>query len=539
MTVKSPHIDTFAKDNLPPASQWPEMNYSGVKELEYTDQLNCATELLDNMVAKGFAESPLFHTPEEVITYGAFLAETNKIARVLTEDLGLVPGNRVLLRGPNCPQMAACWFAVIKAGGICVTTMPLLREVELSYMVKKAQITHCLCDSRFADEIKLTEKATPELTHVAYFGSDEQGSIDQLMSSKDSTFENVLTAADDTALIGFTSGTTGKAKATMHFHRDVMAICDIFPRYALEASSEDVFCGTPPFGFTFGLGALLLFPMRFGASVALLEKPDLEGLLKIIQDVKATICFTSPTAYRGMLEFADNYDLSSLKKCVSAGEPLPLPSFEAWHQATGIKIIDGIGATELLHIFISTTESDIRPGATGKPLPGYEAKVVNEKGAQLPAGEVGLLAVRGPTGCRYLCDDRQQKYVQDGWNLTGDAYSVDKDGYFWFQSRADDMIISSGYNISGVEIERVLLAHPKVSECGVVGVSDKERGHIVKAFIVLRDSNSEGTETTKELQDFVKAEVAPYKYPRAIDYLSALPKTETGKLQRFKLREMG
>ena len=527
------HEDTFARENLPPQSEWPEMDFSSLAELNYPKQLNCATELLDTMVNAGHAESPLFHTPEGIWTYRQMLEKSNQIAHVLVDDIGLKPGHRVLLRGPNTPMLAACWFGVVKAGGICVTTMPLLRAKELSYTVEKTKIRHCLCDGNWADEITKTQTQTPMLEHVLCFG----GELESKMSSKPLTFENVQTAADDVVLLAFTSGTTGNPKATVHFHRDVMAICDCFPRSTLRPNANDIFTGTPPFAFTFGLGALLLFPMRFGASVALVEKPGASSLLETIQNSRATICFTSPTAYRAILDQTDTYDVSSLKKCVSAGETLPRPTFDAWEQKLGIRLIDGIGATELLHIFISAAGDDIRPGATGKPLPGYQAKVMDENGNEVPPGTVGLLAVKGPTGCRYLADERQRTYVRDGWNYTGDAYIMDSDGYFWFQARADDMIISSGYNISGIEVEDALLAHPDVKECGVIGVPNPERGQIVKAFVVLREKAPDN-DKTKVLQDFVKQEIAPYKYPREIEFLDALPRTETGKLQRFRLRDL-
>ena len=530
--------DTFARDHLPPEDLWPLMTYPEGSVFDYPDRLNCAVELLDKMVAAGHGGNPLIHTADGAWSYAGFLDRVNRIAHVLVDDFGLIPGNRVLLRGPNTPMLAAVWFAVVKAGGICVATMPLLRASELSYIVEKAQIHLALCDARWDEEIVNTQQAAPRLTTIRYFNTDADDSLEQRMAGKPATFEPVDTAADDVVLIAFTSGTTGKAKATMHFHRDVMAICDAFPRSTLKPEATDVFCGSPPLAFTFGLGGLLLFPMRFGASTVFIEKPSAEGLMRLIEAYRVTICFTSPTAYRGMLDYVDACDIGSLRTCVSAGEPLPAPTFFAWRDATGIRIIDGIGATEMLHIFISATEDAMRPGATGKPIAGYEAKVVDNDGNPVPPGTVGLLAVRGPTGCRYLDDPgRQQAYVRDGWNYTGDAYLVDDDGYFHFQARADDMIISSGYNISGIEVESALLKHPAVKDCGVVGAPDARRGHIVKAYIVLRNPDDACDALVKELQDFVKGEIAPYKYPRAIAFREELPRTQTGKVQRFKLRE--
>ncbi len=537
MPEPSAHADTFARDHLPPRDLWPDL-LLGAPPFDYPPRVNCAVELLDRTVEAGHGDRVLFCTDEGSQTYADFRRDVNRIVHVLADDLGLVPGNRVLLRGPNTPMLAACWFAVVKAGGICVTTMPLLRAYELTYTVEKARVSHALCDARFRDELDKTQTQTDLLTTVAYFHTDADDGLEARMASKPAAFDAVDTAADDVVLIGFTSGTTGQAKATVHFHRDVLAICDAFPRSCLDVRLDDVFTGSPPLAFTFGLGGDLLFPMRFGAAAALIEKPSVETILQTIHDHGATVCFTSPTAYRAMLGRLGEFDLSSLRQCVSAGEPLPAPTFHSWREATGIEIIDGIGSTEMLHIFISVPAGEGKPGATGKPIPGYEAKVVDEHGKEVAPGTVGLLAVRGPTGCRYLDDEnRQREYVKGGWNYPGDAYRVDDDGYFHYQARADDMIISSGYNIAGLQVESALLKHEAVAECGVVGVPDEERGQIVKAFVVLREGFEAGEALTKALQDFVKAEIAPYKYPRAVEFVTALPRTQTGKLQRFKLRE--
>jgi 2-aminobenzoate-CoA ligase len=376
---------------------------------------------------------------------------------------------------------------------------------------------------------------------VVGFSADGRGGggvLETMMAGRPDKFDAVETAADDVAMIAFTSGTTGQPKGTMHFHRDVLASCDCFPPHVLRADPDDIFCGSPPLAFTFGLGGLLLFPLRIGASTLLLENASPPNLLEGIARERATVCFTAPTAYRAMAADPRVRDLSSLRKCVSAGETLPAATFEAWEAATGVRIIDGIGSTELLHIFISSPEDECRPGSTGRVVPGYHAKLVDDDGNDVPAGGIGRLAVRGPTGCRYLDDvERQKTYVQDGWNLTGDAYRIDDDGYFWYQARADDMIISSGYNIAGPEVENVLLEHECVQECGVIGVPDEERGHIVAAFVVLRPGCEPGRERVEELQAFVKASIAPYKYPRRIEFVSELPRTNTGKLQRFRLRE--
>jgi 2-aminobenzoate-CoA ligase len=541
MSAYSAHLDTFARDNLPPRELWPEFSFD-LPELRYPRRLNCATELLDRAVARGLGEKAVFHTPNERWTYGELLERANRIARVLVDDFGLVPGNRVLLRAANNPMLVACWFAVLKAGGIAVTTMPLLRARELAVILDKAQIRLALCDQRLAEEMEEARARAPVCERICHFdGSGSPAGAAELearMRRAEPEFDNVDTSKDDVALIAFTSGTTGRPKGTMHFHRDVMAICDCFPRSTLRPAAHDVFIGSPPIGFTFGLGGVVTFPMRVGAAAVLLEAAPPDVLLQAIQDFRASVCFTSPTAYRMMLGKADGADFSSLTKCVSAGEPLPLPTFEAWQKKTGLRIIDGIGATEMLHIFISAAGDAIRPGATGRPIPGYQAMVVDEAMRPLPPGEIGKLAVRGPTGCRYLADDRQTEYVRQGWNLTGDAYMVDEDGYFWFQARTDDMIISAGYNIAGPEVEDALLEHEAVAECAVVGAPDPVRGQIVKAFVVPRQGVERSEELSKELQEFVKQRIAAYKYPRAIEFLDALPRTETGKVQRFRLRQM-
>ncbi len=535
MNAKTAHVDTFARDNLPPKSQWPEFLLER-PEFRYPARMNCATELLDKMVSKGFGHRPVIRASDGSCTYTELYAQANRIANVLTREMGLKPGNRVLLRGPNSPMMAACWFAVMKAGAVCVATMPLLRAKELTDIVRKAEISHALCDKRLAAELEAARAGCPTLKAVKYWRDDAPDSIDALCARQPQTFSNVDTAAEDVALIAFTSGTTGKPKGTMHFHRDVIAMCDAFPRSCLGATKDDVFCGTPPLAFTFGLGGLLAFPMRVGACTVLMEKATPETLLETIQREKATVCFTAPIMYRAMAGLAKGYDLKSLKKCVSAGEALPDATRELFRGATGIEIIDGIGSTEMIHIFISHTPKRVRRGATGYALPGYRATVLDEEGKPCKPGEIGRLAVKGPTGCRYLADERQKDYVQNGWNVTGDAYSMDADGYFFYQARTDDMIVSAGYNIAGPEVEGALLAHPAVAECGVVGAEDPERGTIVKAYVVLKPEARGADALVKELQEHVKNSIAPYKYPRAIEFVDTLPRTETGKLQRFKLR---
>ena len=529
---RSAHADSFARDNLPPRSQWPELLFE-LPQLRYRARMNCAVELLDRPVARGQGARIAIRSPEGECSYAQLLAQANRLANLLAREMGLKPGNRVLLRGPNNPMMAACWFAVMKAGGVCVATMPLLRAKELIEVIDKARITHALCDQRLAQELLEAQKQCPVLQSIRCW-HDDAG--DALTGKQPVDFDNVDTAADDVALIAFTSGTTGKPKGTVHFHRDVLAMSDCFPRSILRLRREDVVCGTPPLAFTFGLGGLLCFPLRYGASTVLVEKLTPESLLEAVRKFRATVCFTSPVMYRAMAGLAGKFDMSSLKKCVSAGEALPDATRQAFKAATGIEIIDGIGSTEMIHMFISHTPSRVRRGATGYAIPGYRATVLDEDGKTCAPGKIGRLAVKGPTGCRYLADERQKNYVRNGWNLTGDAYLMDEDGYFFFQSRTDDMIISAGYNIAGPEVEDALLAHPAVAECGVVGAPDEERGTVVKAFVVLKAGNQKTEEMKKSLQDHVKAAIAPYKYPRAIEFVEALPRTETGKLQRFKLR---
>ena len=536
------HVDTFCADHLPPPDLWPVRDWTGIPELAYSERLNCAAELLDKMVESGAGDRLVFRFPGGTWTYRHLFETSNRIAHVLVDELGLVPGNRVLLRGPNNPMLAACWFAVLKAGGVVVCTMPLLRERELKYLAKKAEIDLALTDVRFLAECEDGFREREAARVISFTNGEtkraEPGSLESMMGDKPATFENRDTAAEDIAIIAFTSGTTGEGKGTMHSHRDIMAITDCFPRYVLKPSPDDLFCGSPPLAFTYALGGLLLFPMRFGACSLLLEQATPPNLVKAIGEYHPTVCFTAPTAYRAMCGMLADHDVSSLRKCVSAGETLPLSVYESWLDATGLQIIDGIGATEMLHIFISAAEDDIRPGATGKVVPGYQAKIVDDDGNDAPAGSVGRLAVRGPTGCRYLANiEQQKKYVENGWNLTGDSYKLDEDGYFWYQARTDDMIISGGYNIAGPEVENVLLEHPAVLECAVVGEPDEERGHVVKAVIVLRPGSEGSDPLKKELQDFVKARIAPYKYPRRVDFVSALPRTATGKLQRYRLRE--
>jgi 2-aminobenzoate-CoA ligase len=536
--MSSAHVDTFARDNLPPRDQQPEFLFE-LPDLAFPDRINCAAELLDRQVAEGRGNAPCIDAPDGTHwTYADLLDRANRIANVLVHDMGVVQGNRVLLRSPNNPMMAACWFAVMKAGAIAVGTMPLLRARELATIAAKARVTHALCDARLAGELREAAAASSSLATIRCFNDTSPDGLEAAMAHRSPAFDNVDTAADDTCVLAFTSGTTGVPKATMHFHRDLLAICKCFPPHVLRARADDVFTGSPPLAFTFGLGGLLLFPMSIGASTLLLERPTPDALLDAVTTQGATVIFISPTSYRQLAAHGPAIRASGLRKCVSAGEVLPATTRTMWKEATGIDIIDGIGSTELLHIFISADEAHARPGATGKPIPGYVARVVDDEGRPLPPNTVGRLAVRGPTGCRYLADERQKTYVRDGWNYTGDAYLVDDDGYFHYQSRTDDMIVSAGYNIGAPEVEDALLAHPMVAECGVVGMPDELRGQIVKAFVVLKPGHAHDAGTAKELQEFVKQTIAPYKYPRAVAFLDALPRTETGKLQRFKLRAL-
>ena len=527
----SAHLDTFARDRLPPASALPEFVFE-LPGLQFPPRLNCVAELLDHHVAQGRGARTCLQGAGVRWSYAEVQALVNRVAHVLVQDMGLVSGNRVLLRGANSPMLAVCWLAVVKAGGIAVGTMPLLRARELVAIVDKAQITHALCDTRLAEELQLARPDCPTLQQVLHFG----GELEARAAGKPADFVNVDTAADDICLMAFTSGTTGVPKGTMHFHRDVMAAAACWPPHVLCADADDVFIGSPPLAFTFGLGGLLVFPLSIGASTVLIEKVGPDALLPAIAQYRASVCFTAPTSYRAMAAAVAQHDLRSLRKCVSAGEALPAATRQLWRDATGIQLIDGIGSTELFHIFISADEAHARPGATGVPVPGYRAVVLDDDGNEAPRGQVGRLAVKGPTGCKYLDDPRQAQYVQDGWNLTGDAYLVDTDGQFVYQARTDDMIISGGYNIAGPEVESALLLHPAVAECGVIGQADEARGMIVRAFVVLRSGHSGDAAMAQALQDFVKETIAPYKYPREIVFRDSLPRTETGKLQRFRLK---
>jgi 2-aminobenzoate-CoA ligase len=531
------HADTFTRDNLPPADQWPELPQSG---FDYPDHLNCAVELTDRMVEKGFGDRTALIGNGRRRTYKELADWTNRLARALVENYGVKPGNRILIRAPNNPAMVACWLAATKAGAVVVNTMPMLRAGELTKIVDKAEISLALCDTRIKDEIVACAKDSRFLKQVVGFDgtANHDAELDRAALDKPVTFEAVKTGRDDVCLLGFTSGTTGVPKATMHFHRDVLIIADGYAREVLGVTPEDVFVGSPPLAFTFGLGGLAVFPLRFGAAATLLESATPPNMIEIIEKYKATISFTAPTAYRAMMKAMDEgADLSSLRIAVSAGETLPAPVYEEWTQKTGKPILDGIGATEMLHIFITNRLDDRAPGVTGRPVTGYEAKIVDGDMNEVLRGQVGRLAVRGPTGCRYLADDRQQDYVRDGWNLTGDSFTQDEDGRFRFAARSDDMIVSAGYNIAGPEVEAALLSHDLVLECAVIGADDGERGQIVEAHVVLVAGVPADAGTVKLLQEHVKATIAPYKYPRSVRFVASLPKTQTGKIQRFRLRE--
>ncbi len=531
--MPSAHIDTFARDNLPPADQWPELRYD-LPELTYPDQVNAASALLERGLAAGGADQPCLLAPDGTSwTYAEVAARTAQVAHVLTDDLGVMPGNRVLLRGPNNPWLVVSWLAALQAGAVVVSTMSLLRMGELAVIGEISAAQFAICDHRFTADLQAA--ALPGLVTLTY-GSDAPDDLISRAAAKPRTYDAVQTSADDVAILAFTSGTTGRPKATMHFHRDLLATCDTFGSYVLKAVPEDVFTGTPPLAFTYGLGGTVLFPLSVGAAILLVERASPEELAGHVAAHDVSVLFTAPTAYRALAALPDPTQLASLRRCVSAGETLPKAVFDAFESTTGLKIIDGIGSTEMLHIFIASADDAIRPGATGLAVPGYIGAVLDDDGNEVAVGELGRLAVKGPTGCRYLADERQRAYVQNGWNLTGDTYTRDADGYFWYQARSDDMIISSGYNIAGPEVEAALLGHADVLECGVVGLPDPDRNMLVTAYVVLRAGVVGDDVKAKDLQDHVKATIAPYKYPRRIEFVDELPRTNTGKLQRYRLR---
>lgn len=532
----SGHEDSFTRDTLPPPDQWPDLRLDG---FAYPDWLNAAVELTDRMVDRGFGDHTALIGNGRARTYKELTDWSNRIAHALVEDYGVKPGNRVLIRSANNPAMVACWLAATKAGAVVVNTMPMLRAGELSKIVDKAQITHALCDTRLMEDLVACQKDSRFLHTVVGFDgtANHDAELDRIALRKPVRFTPPPTGRDDVALLGFTSGTTGDPKATMHFHRDLLIIADGYAKEVLNVTPDDIFVGSPPLAFTFGLGGLAIFPLRFGAAAALLEQASPPNMIDIITEHRATICFTAPTAYRVMLKaMEDGADLSSLRAAVSAGETLPAPVYEEWRTKTGKPMLDGIGATEMLHIFLTNRFDDHRPGCTGRPVTGYEARIVGPEMEELPRGEVGRLAVRGPTGCRYMADARQTAYVQDGWNLTGDSFWQDDEGRFHFAARSDDMIISAGYNIAGPEVEAALLSHPSVLECAVIGAPDPDRGQIVEAHVVLTPGHAGDALMVKLLQDHAKQVIAPYKYPRRVIFTDALPKTQTGKIQRFRLR---
>ena len=539
MTTPSAQTDRFVHDRLPPRAQWPEFRYD-LPELQIPDQVNLVQRLLDGAADKGWADRPMLRSPSVSFTYAQARERVDRIAHYLVNELKLVPGNRVLLRGGNSIGMALSWLAVVKAGLIAVATMPLLRAPELAKVIEKGEPVVAICDAKLLDELLAAQKQHPDiLRHVLKFNApgDDQD-LGALVAGQPAQFTACPTAADDIALLAFTSGTTGSPKAAVHSHRDVLAACEAWPRHVLKTTPEDVITGSPPLAFTFGLGGLLLFPMWAGASI---YYPDTgyspETMVRQMREHGVTTCYTSPTFYRQLAPHAKAIGIPSLRICASAGEALPDATRQLWKEASGIEMLDGIGATEMFHIFISSAGAEVRRGAIGKVVPGYQAKVVGDDGAELPRGQIGKLAVIGPTGCRYMQDARQTTYVQDGWNRPGDAFTQDEDGYFHYQARDDDMIITSGYNVGGPEVEDCLMAHPAVAECGVVGKPDDERGMIIKAVVVLKPGHHGDAAMAKALQDYVKQTIAPYKYPREVEFVTALPRTETGKLQRFKLRQ--
>ncbi|HET9029722.1 MAG TPA: AMP-binding protein [Candidatus Aquilonibacter sp.] len=529
------HIDRFAREHLPPPEEMPEILLDG---LHYPERLNAIDYFVERHVREGRGGHRCLVVPGAVDwTYDDLRRASNRIANVLVDRYGIVPGDRVLLRAPNTPQLVACWTAVLKAGAIAVTTMPLYRAAELRYMIDKAAVTLALCDERLGDELRSACSGRDDV-RIAFFATENADGIEAQMDAASDEFKAIETGAEDVAIIGFTSGTTGTPKAAMHYHRDLLATCDTYGKHVLRPKADDLFAGTPPLAFTFGLGGLLLFPLYAGAATLLIEKPSPEELLRHIDEFGITTIFTSPIAYRAMTAKLDQYDISSLRTCVSAGETLPKPVFDAWYERTGRKILDGIGSTEMLHIFIGSPQENVRSGSTGQAVPGYRAEIHDDDGNPLAPGSVGRLAVKGPTGCKYLDDERQATYVQNGWNYPGDAYVMDADGYFSYVARTDDMIVSAGYNISGPEVEQALLMHEHVREVAVVAKPDPAHGtHIVKAYVVMVDDVHHHDAKIEELREHVKRVIAPFKAPREIEFVVELPRTETGKVQRYKLRQ--
>ena len=536
----SSHIDTFIIDNMPPENLWPEMDYSVLSELaSYPERMNVATELLDKMAAQGCADKPIIYFKDEIWTYENLMHYSNQIANVLVEDYGMVSGERILLRSGNHPMLIASWFAILKAGGIAIATMPVLRERELVYMIKKAKVNLAISDIKLAEDIEAAGRQTDDLRNILYFGSEDYDSLNKAMANKSSTFDNIDTSACDPCVIGFTSRSTGTPKGTLHFHRDILAVADTFIRYVVKIRPDDIVCGSPQIAFLYGLCAYMTDTMRFGASTVVVERATPEVLLETIEKYKATVCFSTPSGYKLMLDDIGKYDTSSLRLCIAGGEPLAPAVFHQWEEKTGIKIINGLGISELLHIFISASGDDIRPGLIGKAVPGFEVRVVDENFNDTLPGEIGQMIVKGPNGCRYLDDiERQESYIRDGWNLSGDLCIRDEEGYFSYEARTDDMILTGGYNVSGLEVEAVLMEHEAVREVAVVGSPDKDRGQIVKAFIELKDKNLAGEDLITELQNFVKSQISAFKYPRAIEFLGGLPHTPTGKIQRGALRQI-
>lgn len=540
MPTPTAHIDTYIRDNMPPEELWPEMDYSVLPELAaYPARLNAATELLDRTIETFGADRPAVVFGEVTWSYGGLLATANRIANVLVEDYGMVPGERVILRSSNHPMLIAAWYAVLKAGGIAISTMPVLRERELVYMINKAKVQIAISEASLAKDIEGAQQKTETLRDILYFGDDRVDGLEKRMTTKSADFADIDTAADDPAIIGFTSGSTGTPKGTIHFHRDILAVADTFIKQVVKIQPDDIVCGSPQIAFLYGLCAYMPDTMRFGASVVVVERGTPEVLLETIEKNKATVCFSTPSGYKLMLDVIDKYDTSSLRLCIAGGEPLAPAVFHGWEKKTGVRIINGLGISELLHIFISAAGDDIRPGLIGKAVTGFQVRVVDDAFNDVKSGQIGQMIVKGPNGCRYLDDiDRQKAYIRDGWNLSGDLCRWEEGGYIAYEARTDDMILTGGYNVSGLEVEAVLLEHESVRECAVVGIPDRDRGQIVKAFIELREGIEGNDALVAEMQDFVKSQISAFKYPRAIEFVDELPHTATGKIQRGALRQL-
>ena len=548
-------MSMIPEEYLPPEEMRPEKVYSIPEVQDYPARLNPARELLDRNVEEGRGGKPALLFQDRVITYGALAEQANRLGNVLASH-GVEEEDRVVILSPNQPLSLVANFAALKLGAVPVPASPLLSPPEVSWVINNSEARALLVHTAM---LPLVEKARPEFSsEPVVLGlappSDELSKADvesvlPLMEKADAALEAVLREKDRVGILLYTSGTTGKPKGVVHLVEEILAVADTFGHYGWKLRDDDVVFSPAPLAFAAGYGAMAIIPFRFGAAVSIMPRFEPEAAFETVQQHHATVLTILPTSYRKMLQVEGaekRFDLSSVRMCTGGGEALTAETYGQWLDRFGLEIFEGFGTTEMFYVFVSVAVTEkAKPGSIGTPVPGYEVKVVSEEGNEVGPGEIGRMVAKGPTGTLYwrpqeengrLMESQRHAVVGKGWNVVGDYLYGDEDGYFWFVSREDDLIKSSGYRIGPEEIEMVILKHPAVADAGVIGVPDPVRGQNTKAFVVLTEGYAPSGELKQEIIDFCRNDIAVYKLPREVEFVETLPRTVTGKLLRRVLR---